>query len=123
MSTERKRCVSTKKDGTPCQAPAISPSGYCFMHDPNRASARDEARRRGGKNSCRTARLNKLIPSQLRPIYNMLGRAMVECYQGKLDYRKTNALASVARAMVAVLTAGELEERVRDLESKAEAKK
>lgn len=107
--TERKRCNSLRKDGMPCQSPAISERGYCFMHDPTLTQKRDEARRRGGANSCRTARLNKLIPSQLRPIYGLLQRALVECYQGRLDYRRANAVASVARALVSVLISGELE--------------
>lgn len=88
------------------------------MHDPTRAEERDDARRRGGTNSSNIARLHGLVPPRLLAIFDALETAMTEVHNGGLDPRQAQAMASLARALVAVLTAGELEQRVRDLESK-----
>lgn len=41
-------CKATTKDGRPCTAAAQRDSGYCFLHDPAKAEARDAARKKGG---------------------------------------------------------------------------
>jgi hypothetical protein len=118
-ATERKRCISNRRDGQPCQAPAVTTAGFCFTHAPALATKRNAARQRGGQNSAKIVRLRGLIPPRLRDVYGMLENALEEVHDGKLDYRDASAMASIARAMVSVLTSGELEERVRDLEDKA----
>jgi hypothetical protein len=117
--TERKRCISLKEGGKPCRAPAITLEGYCFMHDPGLVARRNEARRKGGKNSAKIIRLRGLIPPRLVVVYDKLENALGEVHEGKLNPQQASAMASIARAMVAVLTSGELEERVRNLEDKA----
>ncbi|MFC1972596.1 hypothetical protein ACFLVE_04250 [Chloroflexota bacterium] len=54
------------------------------------------------------------------PVYDKLENALEEVHGGKLESKQAQAMASLARAMVAVLTSGELEERVRGLETKVE---
>jgi hypothetical protein len=50
-----KMCTATTKDGTPCQAAAVTESNYCFFHDPNKEAARREAQAEGGRqNKTRT---------------------------------------------------------------------
>ena len=58
----------------------------------------------------------KLAPVALRPVFARLRDALGEVHQGELDPRVATAMASLAGAMVRVLTAGQLEERVRALE-------
>lgn len=116
MRSESKRCAAKRKDGQPCLAPALE-SGFCFAHDPARKADRDAARRRGGANSAKIVRLRGLVPPRLQPVYDMLERALREVHDGDISSRQATAMASVSRAMVAVLTAGELEERVRALEA------
>ena len=58
----------------------------------------------------------KLALVALRPVFERLKDALVEVHQGKLDPRVATAMASLAGAMVRVLTSGELEERVWALE-------
>ncbi len=60
------------------------------------------------------------MPRRLRPVFNLLARAMVETYEGGLDPRQANAMSSLAGAMVRVLVGGEIEERVRRLEEQAD---
>lgn len=90
--------------------------GYCFTHSPATAEARITARQRGGANSAKIIRLRSLIPPRLLGAYELLEKALGDVLQGSLEPRQAMAAAAVARAMVAVLTAGELEERVRQLE-------
>jgi hypothetical protein len=119
IPSDAKRCAGTRKDGAPCGALALGPSGYCYTHDPERTEQRAEARRRGGRNSAKVVRLRGFLPSRLVPVYEALEAALSEVHDGELDARRANAMASLARAMATVLTAGELEERVRTLEERA----
>lgn len=113
--SDPKPCEGRRKDGQPCRAFALA-SGYCFSHDPARQAEREAAHRRGGFNSSKVARLKRLIPERLLPVYALLEQALGEVHEGRLDPKRANAMASLARAMVSVLTAGEMEERLRRLE-------
>jgi len=111
--TQRPICTVTRKDGKPCTA-FVSKDGRCVGHQPDS----NRARSKGGTNSSKAARLNRLVPTRLRPVFDKLEKAMDEVHSDNLDPKQANAMASLARAMVAVLTAGELEQRVRGLEDK-----
>ena len=115
--TECDRCKATTRNGSPCRGFAIE-DGYCFSHSPALEAKRREARAKGGKNSAKIARLRGLIPPRLVPVYDKLETALGEVHEGKLDSKKATAMAQVARAMVSVLTAGEMEERLRGLEDR-----
>jgi len=117
ITTEGKRCKSKTLSGEPCHGIALE-DGYCFSHSPALKEKRVEARARGGTNSARSARLRKLVPPRLMPVFDRLETALIEVHNGKLEGKQASAMAALARAMVAVMTSGELEERVRNLESK-----
>ena len=119
-ATERKRCRSLTRNGEPCRGYALE-DGYCFSHSPALEKKRLEAKARGGRNSSRVARLRGLVPPRLMSVYDRLETALVEVHSGKLESKQATAKAAIARAMVAVLTSGELEERLRSLETKVEA--
>lgn len=109
-------CLGTRTDGQPCGSQIVSESGYCFAHDPEVAEERTRARRRGGRSSSAIFRTRKLAPAALRDVYTTLERALAEVHNGELSPARASAMASLARAMTTVLTAGELEERVRAIE-------
>jgi hypothetical protein len=111
-----KQCAATRRDGQPCTAPALGQSAYCFAHDPTMAERRAKAREAGGRNKANVVRLRAVMPPRLVPLFETLETALGEVHDGKLDPKKASAMASLARAMVSVLTSGELEERVRVLE-------
>ncbi|MFC2017703.1 hypothetical protein ACFLTQ_00155 [Chloroflexota bacterium] len=115
-STERMRCKMATRSGQPCRGFAME-DGYCFSHSPSLEKKRLEARAKGGKNSSRAARLRSLVPPRLLSVYDKLEEALEEVHRGKLESKQATAMAALARAMVAVLTSGELEERVRELEA------
>ena len=58
------------------------------------------------------------MPSGLVGVYDRLEKALGEVHDGKIDPRQASAMAAIARAMVNVLTAGELAERVAQLEQR-----
>ncbi len=121
-STESKRlCRSPNRDGSPCKARAHE-DGYCFAHSPAMAVKRTSARSKGGTNSAKSVRLRALVPPRLIPVFDKLEAALTEIYEGKLSPSQGSAMAAVSRAMVSVLTSGELESRLRDVESKLEDK-
>ena len=106
------RCPAFRKDGQACTALARA-DGYCVGHSPQA----QEARRKGGLNSSRAARADKLLPSRLRPVVAALEDALKEVHKGELDPRVGTAMASIAGALVRVISVGELEERLRVLEN------
>ena len=113
------RCRGTRRDGTPCQAPAhaIGPAGWCWAHDPQLAAARREARAAGGRNKSTAARVEKLVPQTLRPVLDTLLQALPATRDGALTPGQAGALAALAGAIVKVWTAGQLEQRVLELEA------
>lgn len=110
----KRACRASTKNGQPCRARG-HPSGYCVAHDPALQQKREAARVNGGRNSSRVARLEKLMPRRLRPVYDRLETALQDVHEGRLDVGRAKAMASVAGAMVRVLQAGELEELTRKL--------
>jgi hypothetical protein len=118
MTTVYKRlCLSKNKSGGPCQGKPLA-DGYCFSHSPAVIEKRHAARIKGGQNSATAVRMEKLNPERLVSVYGALGEALADVRRGKLDPRIAVAMAGVARAMVGVITADELEDRVRGLEDK-----
>lgn len=109
-------CAGVRQDGARCAAPALTSSPYCYSHAPDRAGERAEARRRGGENRGNAARLRALVPPRLVPVFGKLESALEDVLAGRLEARQATAAAALARAMVSVLSAGELEDRVRQLE-------
>jgi hypothetical protein len=116
-----KHCAGVRKDGQACQGPVLDGGAYCFTHDPTRAAERQAARQKGGHNRGAVVRLRHLCPPRLVPIFDQLETAMQEVHDGTLKPGQAIAMASLARAMCAILTAGELEERLRAIEGRASA--
>ncbi len=85
------------------------------------AEARTAARAKGGSNSAKVVRLRGLVPPRLLPVFDQLEGALADVLSGSLDPRQAQAAASVARALVLVVTAGEIETRLRRLEGITDA--
>ena len=114
--SEPKRCTGTRRDGTPCAAAVVGTGTLCYAHDPARATARDQARRKGGTNSATRARLDRLLPATLRPMIGRLLEALDEVHAGTLDPKQASAMASLAGTIVRAYSVGVLEDRVAALE-------
>ncbi len=112
------RCRGTRRDGQPCPSPILDADGYCFAHRPGADAARRQARQAGGRHRAALARLRRLCPPRLGAVYDRLDAALEAVEAGRLHPAQAQAMASLARALVAVLQAGELEARVRELEAR-----
>ncbi len=115
-SISKHPCSATRRDGQPCTAPALGAGLLCFAHSPAVRGAREEARRKGGRNRSNTSRARALTPPRLGPIFATLEDALAGVLSGDVDPRVATAAAAVSRALVAILQAGELEGRLRTLE-------
>ena len=112
-------CTATRRDSHPCTAPVLGDGRQCWAHDPTLAEQCAEKRRLGGQNRSTAKRLAKLMPARLVPIWDQLETALAATLAGELAPRQATTAAALARALVAVLQAGELEERLRRLEEGA----
>jgi hypothetical protein len=120
--SSREQCIaSSKKTGKRCQGIALPGSPFCFAHDVRFDEQRAAGRIKGGYHRANLMRLHGLMPPRLLPVFEQLGTAMADVRTGKLDPKIGNSMAVIARAMVAVLQVGELEQRVRDIEAKAQS--
>jgi len=115
--TGSKRCCATRQDGRPCTAYAVEGGELCFFHSPEFS----EARRQGGFNSSRIARLEKRLSPRLKPILELLERAMQECHEGTLPATRASAIAALATAYIKVTDAALMESRLEQLEEKFSA--
>jgi hypothetical protein len=113
-------CTATRLDGQRCTASILQAgSTRCFAHDENLQRQRAEARRKGGRSRAKLVQLRRLMPIALVPVFDQLAAVLAELHSGECDPKVAQAMASVARAMVAVLERGELEERMRALEERS----
>jgi hypothetical protein len=95
------------------------------MHGPRAA----EVQRRGGAARSNVNRAVKLVPARLVPVFTRMERVFVSLDEGAYDpdkadeciyhLRRAMAMATVAGALLKLVQAGELEERMRLLEREA----
>jgi len=115
-------CTATTKRGTPCAAPALAGSDFCFTHDPARAQDRAAARKRGGYNR----RTPKATPDDgarihLRTVAHVqatLERALADTWAQENSANRTGGIVRIALAALRALEVGELEQRVEALEAR-----
>jgi hypothetical protein len=112
-------CQATRRDGQRCHTPVVADSCFCFAHEPRLADKRTQARQRGGTNKANHLRLQKLMPASLAPVFDQLAQVLTDVIADRIDPKNAAAAASVARAMVAVLERGEMEQRLRTLEERS----
>jgi hypothetical protein len=59
------------------------------------------------------------MPASLAPVFDQLAQVLTDVIADRIDPKNAAAAASVARAMVAVLERGEMEQRLRTLEERS----
>jgi hypothetical protein len=90
------------------------------MHDPARQAQVAAARVKGGKGKSRLARVEKLVPSTLRPVLALLLEVLTEARDGTIAPAQANAVASLAGAVVKVYTSATVEQQVADLQDQVD---
>ncbi len=113
-----RRCKGANTAGAPCDAKPVRPSGWCYWHDPALEAERTAGRRQGGRQRANTARARKAMKGA-GAVVPVLWQALNDLAAGTLEPARGQAMASVARALVAVHEATELEERIAALEQVA----
>ena len=119
---EAGRCTATTREGKACSAQARAGRPYCLWHDPEAAAMRRENAAKGGKSRSNLSRLKRSLPTEnlgFSDVQGVLGAVLRDLLAGKLDPPVANAAANVARAFAAIAQAGEMEERLRELEARA----
>jgi len=114
------KCIAVTKEGRPCSAGPVRPSGYCYWHDPALLEQRLTDRQRGGAARSNVARARKRVADTiLTPgdIQGILGDTLRAVISGSTEPGVGNAAANIARALVAVREATELEARLTALEA------
>jgi hypothetical protein len=86
------------------------------MHDPERQAEIQAARVEGGRNRSRIARVERLVPTTLRPVLSLLLDVLEETRRGEMDPKVASAVASVAGAIVKVYSSATVEQQIADLQ-------
>lgn len=114
------RCEAVTKSGEPCRNRAAAGERRCVFHLPQSHPLRQQAAAAGGRGKSNVARARRRIEAegvmQLADVRRLLGASMVGTLSGHVAPGVGSALASQARAFVAILEADELESRIRALE-------
>ena len=116
------QCLGTNRDGNPCSAAPDPGTTWCRWHAPDREAERAEWRRKGGANRSNRARARKQLAGQVMSMSDMdafLCASMVKVAAGRMEPGVGSAVATLARTVVAIRTAGEIERRLEHLEQVA----
>ncbi len=112
------QCSGTRRSGEPCNAAALPGRSLCWAHDPELRGKAAEARKAGGRNSSAAARAARRVPKDMADLVERLLLAVDEVHRGDLDTKRATAMAALGRAIVTVYEAGELQQRLTELEAR-----
>jgi hypothetical protein len=126
QQADRPPCEGRTKDRQPCRGKALPGSRWCLFHDPAKAAARAEGRKRGGKTRSKPA---AVLPADtpdaplksVRDVIAFLGRTANDVRKGALDAKVGNCLAGICGQLLSALDdelAKELDEARRELEAR-----
>ncbi len=112
------RCSHAHADGRPCGGYAVAGSRFCFTHEPDLASDRDEARRRGGQ----AGRVATLPESDVRvrslsDVLVLVEETINDVRTGRVDVRVANAVGYLANIGIRAIEQGDLADRLEALEA------
>ncbi len=114
-------CTHPTKAGKACSA-AVWKDQLCRWHHPDLESARRAGRIAGGKNRSNRERAKKqalAAGTDLSVVDRALCSALGGVLAGRIEPGVGTAAASIARAIIAIRQAGEMEERLARLEDQA----
>jgi hypothetical protein len=115
-------CIATTKEGRPCSAGPVRSSGFCYWHDPALLEQRLTDRQRGGAARSNVARARKQIADAvLTPadLQGLLGATLRGVLAGRIEPGVGTAAAGIARVLLAVREATDVETRLAALEEQA----
>jgi len=114
-------CTATTADGSPCRANPLQDSDYCLMHDPAHADEATEARRLGGLRRRREKAVEGAYDIEgledVPAIRRLIEVAALDALSLENSIARARTLISAALAAAKLLEVGELEERLKALET------
>jgi hypothetical protein len=116
------QCSGTNKDGRPCSAHVDAGQSWCRWHDPARESDRAEWRRKGGTARSNRNRAKKQLADQAMSIADIdavLCLALKKVAVGTMPPGVGSSMAGIAKAVVTIRTASDMEKRLEALELQA----
>lgn len=120
LSKETTTCRVTKPDGTPCQAPVLPGSEYCFFHDPKKAEERRLAQSHGGKQGRHKVLSDETPDVQIRDCRDILvfiETTINQLRRGEVDPRIANSLGYLLNLSLKAIDQGTTERRLAELEA------
>jgi len=118
LSTPADLCQTTNKVGEPCSARAWR-DGLCIWHHPARAEEVAAARKRGGQARSNKARALKSLPTELmtnEQLHSYLSVVFKAVIAGRIEPGVGTASSTIARTMLELFRAIDLEARIAALE-------
>lgn len=118
--TNTSGCQGTNQSGEPCSATPQSGKAWCLWHDPDLAEQRKHWNREAGKAKSNTRRASRHVLAAARDLKEVdaqLCRAFTDVLDGRLPPGVGTAAATIARSIIAVREAGEIAERLDQLEA------
>ncbi len=118
---DARRCKATNRTGEQCSA-AHYRDGWCRWHHPDLEEKRQAERVAGGRARSNRARARKQLQQtrDLREVDALLCAALTSVLAGRITPGVGTAAASIARVIVAVRTAHDLEARLAAIEAHLE---
>jgi len=120
-------CSFTRPDGTRCAGRVRPPATMCFMHDPEKATERHEARRQGGRERSKPAAvLPEGAPDfpleTMADVRTMVAAVVNLTLKGKVDPKVSNAVGYLVGALVRSIEGDVLTKRIEALEARMTAR-
>jgi hypothetical protein len=116
------QCAATTQAGKPCAATPRPGRTLCAWHSPDFAEQRRTWSAKGGANKSNKARASRDLADAgltMPEVGGLLSGALKKVADGTMEPGVGTALATLARAIVAVQEAGALEDRLSQLEVRA----
>jgi len=115
------KCKAPNRTGKPCSATHFK-DGYCRWHHPDLEAQRAAERAAGGQARSNKARARRQLADAVMSIEDMdafLCASMVKVAAGRMEPNVGSAVATLAKTVVAIRQASELERRLEELERAA----
>jgi len=100
---KKKMCSATKRDGTPCKAPALGRSVKCWAHAPEHAEQRRQQASKAGSSKGATGRATE--PSELSEIKAKLRQIAEDVVSDKVSTAKGSVASQIYGVLLRALEA------------------
>jgi len=117
------KCIAKTKQGSDCQAPAVTGTQFCAFHgDPERAAELGRIGGRRNRHYIDAEPINITPPATPEDVKNLLAQAMADVLAKKMDPRVASTITSMSGSLLKAFETMDLEQRMARIEEKQRAK-